>query len=184
MAADNRNLAEALFEEAGDALFLFDPDTDQLLAANTMALRLTGFPQADLLREPATSLFRMEGKGGSQRVKRAGQQSGIFHSQEGFFLRTHQGLWIPVNLTITRLHVKPKTLGLITARDVREQREAHAQLQKMETELRRVLASVSDCLWSAEIDAAGRWVFRYFSPVVEKIARRPAQPFLTDARRS
>ena len=131
-----------------------------------MAQRLSGFPQADLLRQPATSLFRMEGKGGSQRIKRAGQQTGIFHSQEGFFLRTHQeGVWIPVNLTITRLHVKPKTLGLITARDLREQREAHAQLQRVEAELRRVLASVSDCLWSAEIDAAGRWTFHYFSPV-------------------
>ena len=44
------------------------------------------------------SLFRMEGKGGSQRVKRAGQQTGIFHSQEGFLLRTAQGGWVPVRV--------------------------------------------------------------------------------------
>src|SRR5207302_1785493 len=52
------------------------------------------------------------------------------------------------------------------------------QLKKVETELRRVLSSVSDCLWSAEIDAQGKWTYRYFSPVVEKIAGRPASFFL------
>jgi len=34
------DLARALFEEAGDALFLFDPDTDQVLETNPMAERL------------------------------------------------------------------------------------------------------------------------------------------------
>src|SRR5437773_1127187 len=93
-------LAEALFNEAGDALFLFDPDSDQL-----------------------------------------------------------------------------------PARDVREQREAHARLEKAEAELRRVLASVSDCLWTAEITAAGRWVYRYCSPVVERLIGRPAEFLLGDVER-
>ena len=35
-------LARALFEEAGDALFLFDPDTDQLLRVNHLAEQMTG----------------------------------------------------------------------------------------------------------------------------------------------
>ena len=36
-------LAQALFEESGDALFLFDPDSHQLLDANSTAQRLCGF---------------------------------------------------------------------------------------------------------------------------------------------
>jgi PAS domain S-box-containing protein len=103
-------------------------------------------------------------------MRQASQKTGTFHSQEGYYLRTMQeGVWIPVNLTISRLHVKPKTLALITARDVREQREAHNRLKKMEGEFRRVLASCSDCLWSAEVDEAGQCTFRYFSAMVEKI---------------
>ncbi|HXG12618.1 MAG TPA: response regulator [Gemmataceae bacterium] len=177
-------LAQALFEEAGDALFLLDPETDQLLDVNPMAERLSGFPRAVLRQMPATYLFRADGPGGRRRLRQAAGKSGIFHSQEGYFLRTRdEGTWIPVNLTITRLHVKPKTLALITARDIREQRAAHAQLKKVEAELRRVLTSVSDCLWSAEIDEAGRWTYRYFSPVVEKITGRTPEYFLAGLRR-
>src|SRR5262249_18410632 len=61
-------------------------------------------------------------------------------SQEGFFLRHQQdGIWIPVNLSITRLHIEPKPLGLITARDIREQREAHRRLKAAEERLRAVV---------------------------------------------
>ncbi len=86
-------------------------------------------------------------------------------------------MWIPVNLTVSRLHVRPRTLALITARDVREQHEAHARLAKMEADLRRVMASVSDCLWSGECDDR-RWVYRYFSPVVENLTGRPPENYL------
>src|SRR6266849_5213332 len=114
-------LAQALFEESGDALFLFDPDTDQLLDANSTAQRLSGFPLRELLRMPVTTLFHFSGLEGLEELRQASRKSGVFHSQEGYFIRTMQeGVWVPVNLTIARLHVKPKTLGLITARDVRK----------------------------------------------------------------
>jgi PAS domain S-box-containing protein len=168
-----QELAYTLFEEAGDALFLFDPETEQLHDVNPMAQRLSGYSRRELLKMKVTQLFRSEVAGGLQRLRQAFRRTGLFHSQEGFFLR-HQdnGLWIPVNLTITRLHADPKVLGLITARDIREQREAHTQLKKIEAELRRVTSSVSDCLWSAEVDDAGKWKYCYFSPVVERITGR------------
>ena len=173
-----KGLGKALFHEAGDALFLFDPDTDRLLAVNPMAERLTGLTRSVLLAQPMTHWFRFAGKS-SHRLRHAGSHSEVFHSQEGFLLRTRaDDEWVPVNITIARLHVEPKPLALITARDIREQREAHAQLQAKEAELRRVLASVSDCLWSAEVDAAGRWVYRFVSPVVARITGRPPETFL------
>ncbi len=178
-ANDSEGLARALFVEAGDALFLFDPQTDQLLDVNPMAERLTDFPRAEMLRLPATYLFRYGGKGGMQRLRQACHETMVFHAQDGFYLRNRQdGVWVPVNLTVTRLHVQPRTLALITARDVRERHETQARLQEAEGELRRVLASVSDCLWSARLDGAGRWEYRYLSPVVERITGRSPAFFL------
>ncbi len=175
IACDLGQLAESLFNEAGDALFLVDPDTDQLLDANPMALRLCGFRRDELLGIPTTTLFRIDEAGSAQRLRRAAQQTGIFHSQEGYLLRTRQpDVWIPVNLTVSRLHVEPKPLGLITARDLREQREAHLRLKRMEAELRRVVGAVSDCLWSARVEPGGRWTYRFFTPVVARIAGRPS----------
>src|SRR5262245_16137139 len=112
-------LAQALFAEAGDALFLFDPDSEQLIAVNAMAERQIDLPQKELLKKPAMHWFRFSKKEGKQSLGTVSSRTGIFHSQEGYSLRTREeGVWIPVNLTISRLHVKPKTLALITARDV------------------------------------------------------------------
>lgn len=170
-------LGQALFAEAGDALFLFDPDTDQVLDVNPMAERLTGIPRAELLAQPSTHWFHFTASN-KQRVRQASNVTTVFHAQDGFMLRTRKpDEWIPVNVTIARLHVRPKTLALITARDVREQQEAHTQLKRAETELRRVLGAVSDCLYSAAIDSAGQWTYRYLSPVVQKITGQPPDFF-------
>jgi PAS domain S-box-containing protein len=183
-AHDWAELAQTLFEESGDALFLFDPQTERLVDVSPMAQRLTRFTREQLLRQSLTALFRSEFPTGADHLRRAMQRTQTFHSQEGYLLRHHQeGVWVPVNLTITRLHMESQLLGLIVARDVRAQREAMEKLQKSEAELNQVLASVSDCLWSAEIDARGQWTFRYLSPVAARITGRPPEFFLAGLAR-
>src|SRR5438067_343404 len=119
---DAAELAQTLFEEAGDALFLFDPQTERIIDTNPMASRLTGFARQQMLRYQITYLFRSEVQGGLLRLRNAFRKTGLFHAQDGFFLRHRDdGRWVPVNLTITRLHTEAEALGLITARDMREQ---------------------------------------------------------------
>jgi PAS domain S-box-containing protein len=129
MITENLNgLGRALFQAAGDGLFLFDPDEDLLLDVNPTAERLTGCPRDELLSRPATYWFRYAGGNGARdRLRQAGNQSGVFHARDGFLLRTsREGVWVPVNLTITRLHVQPKVLTLLTVRDLRDvARERH-----------------------------------------------------------
>jgi PAS domain S-box-containing protein len=182
--ADTAEFARALFEESGDALFLFDPETEAVLDVNPMAQRLCGFTRRELLSHPIHYLFRSEGHGGLGVLRHAYRKTGLFHSQDGFFLRHHRdGVWVPVNVTVTRLHAPPRTLGLITVRDVSERRAAQLAVQKSEAELRRLLGSVSAYLWSAEFDAAGRPLGRYYSPGVEQVTGRPAEFFLPGEER-
>jgi two-component system, sensor histidine kinase and response regulator len=125
-------LGQALFMEAGDGLFLFDPENDRLLDVNPMAERLTECPRRELLNRPATYWFRFAGQNGSKdRLRQASSHTGIFHAQDGFVLRTSRdGVWVPINLTIARLHVQPKVLALLTVRDMRERAQAEKQLQR------------------------------------------------------
>jgi len=175
---DQAELAEALFTEIGDALFLLDPDTDQLVEVNPVAERLTGFPREELLTLAATYLFRFDAPGGVQRLKGAFAKTMAFHGQDGFLLRARDGSWVPVSLTVSRLHVEPKPLGLIIARDDRERRAALAQAKRVEAELRAVLSSSPAALWSAERapgpDLFAGWQFRYVSPLLAQIAGRAA----------
>ncbi|MDY3554933.1 PAS domain S-box protein [Gemmata sp. JC717] len=180
-AYDQAELAQALLSEIGDALFFLDPDTDRLLEANPVALRLTGFSRAEVLELPATHLFRFESSGGAQRLKGAFTKTMVFHGQDGFLLRTKDDSWLPVGLTVSRLHLPPKPLGLIIARDDRDRRAALAQARRVEAELRTVLSSAPGALWSAERtpgpDVFSGWQFRYVSPQMADLAGRPGEFF-------
>jgi PAS domain S-box-containing protein len=181
---DLEGMAQALFEGTGDALFLFDPESDQILDANATAQRLTGFSVAHLHHMKVTSLVHATSTNELDHFRRAAKKTTFFSSREGYFLQTFkEGVRIPVNLSVSRLHANHVVLGLITARDVRKQHEALERCQATEAEFRRVLASVSDCLWSAEVDAAGKWLYRYFSPVVERITGQPPEHFLPGVHR-
>jgi PAS domain-containing protein len=99
--------AKTLFEEAGDALFLIEPQSDRLVATNTAAERLTRFSRSDLLKMPATYWFRFADQAGKDWLREATNSGGVVHFQDGYFLRTQEiAAWIPVNLTISRLNVQ------------------------------------------------------------------------------
>jgi PAS domain S-box-containing protein len=69
------------------------------------------------------------------------------------------------------------SLGISYARLIlvqRERRRSYEALSERTNELQRVLTSISDYLWTAEIDVKGHFAYRYLSPVVEKISGRAA----------
>jgi len=68
-------------------------------------------------------------------------------------------------------------------RDITEQKLAEQALRRADAELRQVMNSVSDCLWSARVDRAGLLSYSYFSPNVERILGWPAEFFLPGQER-
>src|SRR5438445_1265133 len=139
-------LAQTLFEEAGDGLFFFEPRDGHLVDVNPMAQRLTGYARHELLRLSVKALFSAEVAGGMARLFRAFQSTGLFHSQEGFLMRGAQGRTIPVNLTVTRVHARQGTLGLITARDITERRQAEEALRRSERHYRNLFENAHDAI--------------------------------------
>ncbi len=158
---DLGELARTLFEESGDALFLFDPDSERMLDVNCTAQRLSGLTRAELLQMPVPSLFRSEDAEGLARLAQAYRQTVPFHSQEGFWLRRRDpDVRVPVNLTVTQLHVAPGILGLITARDISERRRAEEALRTSESRYRSLLENLEQSVFlkdaSLRILAANR----------------------------
>jgi len=179
-----QGLARSLFEEAGEALFLCDPESDQILDANGAAQRLTGFLLRDLLRIPVTQLFRSASPRGMKEMSRAFHTPDVVCSGPGYAVRSVQpDLWIPVNVRVSRLHVLPRMLVLITARNLGEQLQTCAELENREGELGRTLASVPHCLWSAEVSAERQLRYHWFSPAVERITGQPPDFFLGGSNR-
>ena len=120
----------------------------------------------------------MDAKGAANRLQAAFNKTMAFHGQDGFLLRAKgEAGWLPVNLTVSRLHVAPKPLGLVIARDDTDRRAALTQTRRVEAELRTVLENSPAALWSAERvpgpDVFGGWHFRYVSGLLARIAGRP-----------
>jgi PAS domain S-box-containing protein len=131
-------LARALFEQAADAVFLVATQSDQLLAANAMAERLTQLKRADLLKMPASYWFRF-GQEDKDPLRDAAGKNGVWHCRHGCSLRTQEpGVWVPVHLTVSPLHEKEQTFALVTARDLRSEQEAMAAeiMERQQTEER------------------------------------------------
>jgi hypothetical protein len=79
-------LARALFEENTDALFLFAPDTGEVLDANPAARQLASLPRT-ALPLPLDQLLRADSTDGLQRLCRACHEDSPFRGREGFSLR-------------------------------------------------------------------------------------------------
>lgn len=64
---------------------------------------------------------------------------------------------------------------LVLVRDITSRKRAEEAVRAAEAELRRVLSSVSDCIWTAEVDSDGQVRLLYISPVIAKISGRPPE---------
>ena len=67
--------------------------------------------------------------------------------------------------------------------DITARKRAEEARQQAAAELRRVLAAVSDCLYSGEFDSDGQFIYHYYSPAAERIFGRPPLFFLAGRER-
>jgi PAS domain S-box-containing protein len=123
-AARQLEIARSLFRETNDALFVFDPDDLRLLDVNPAALRLTGLERRDALSLRLTDLIVADDPRDFDRLVEANRRTTFFHSQEGYSLVRDGGRLIPVNVSVTRIHVEPTPLGLAVVRDLSDRRRA------------------------------------------------------------
>ena len=67
--------------------------------------------------------------------------------------------------------------------DVTDRKAAADELRLRKEELQRLMDSVSDYLWSAEVAVDGSFSYRYYSPVVERILGRPPEYLMESPQR-
>jgi len=91
----------------------------------------------------------------------------------GFSAETGKKTWAVEDFHLVRI------MGGIFL-NVLARRQAEESLRQAQQNLDWLMSSVSDCLWSAEIDRQGQFRLLYVSPVIERITGYPAQSFLKD----
>jgi PAS domain S-box-containing protein len=169
-AADHHLVfARSLFRESNDAFFLFDPRTRAIVDLNPTALRLTGLEKDAACSLRLEDLFSGAGPSWLDRLNQALDTTGFFHSREGYFLRRPSKEDLPVNLSVSRIHTEPETVGLVVARDISERKRAEEALKQAETRYKSLVASTGVIVW--EVDPHG--VLLSISPGFEEITGWP-----------
>ena len=130
MSDRHEEIALSLFRESNDALFIFDPRDHRVLDANPVAQRLTGFDKRTLGSLSVWDLFQSGDPQILQQLIEAYQVSWFYHSREGLSLTRSGGAPIPVNVSVSRIHTRPDTLGLVVARDITERKQAQEALDR------------------------------------------------------
>jgi PAS domain S-box-containing protein len=123
-------IARCLFRESNDALFVFDPSDLRVVDLNPAALRLTGLDRREAMALRLTDLIIADVPAALDRLVEANRDTTFFHSQEGYSLVRQEGSPVPVNVSVTRVHVEPTPLGLAVVRDVSERRRAQETLDR------------------------------------------------------
>ncbi len=133
----HQELARSFFEEVGDALFVFAPQTLRVVDANPAAQRLTGRRRQELLQMQLSDLFSTQLETSQQSLKNAIQVTQVFQSLEEYKLSRKEGSPLEVNLTVTRIHVLPEPLGLVVARDISHRKRNEQTRRRLEDKLHR-----------------------------------------------
>lgn len=133
----HQELARSFFEEVGDALFIFAPKTLRVVDVNPAAQRLTGRRRQELLDMPLSDLFSARLEKDAKDLRDAIQITQIFQPHEEYSLSRREGAPLEVNLTVTRIHVRPEPLGLVVARDISHRKRNEQARRALEEKLHR-----------------------------------------------
>lgn len=163
------DLAAALFTEANDALFLFEPSSGRILDANPAALRLTGLSRAELLARPIASLFSAD-----PGVCADTAGDGNASASAGLLFAPGENRSIPVEWSVRRLAAGPQPLGLLTVRDATPWRETEAALRESRHRFDAFMNNLPLLAFAKDADGRMTYVNRAFTA---KFAM-PAQHFL------
>jgi PAS domain S-box-containing protein len=176
---------KVLFESAADGIVLMRDE--QIVDCNQKALELFGCRREELIGN-APSAFSPPQQPNGANSREDGLVKGklALEGQTLHFAWRHlrgDGTPFEAEVTLSRLEIAGEAHLLALIRDVTEQRRAQEERKRSEGELKSVLASVSDYLWSADIDTQGHMIYRYYSPVVEKITGRPPEFYMPGPER-
>jgi len=123
-AARYRNVIAA----SNDAIFLIDPERDQILEANPVACRMLGYGQAELLELAVSAIHPAE----MPQLLRFARQ--VFAKGQGWTdelsCRTKSGATLPAEISASLVEIDGRTCLLSLVRDTTERRRAAVRIQQ------------------------------------------------------
>ncbi len=128
-------LALRIFDESNDAFIVFDPQAGLVAEVNATAQRLTGQRRRQLIGQSLPEIIVADQDDGLSTLLKETSETGYYQVRDGYYLKGENEQLVPVSLTVSRLHVDPRPLALIIARDMTKRRRLQKELRDLERQL-------------------------------------------------
>ena len=122
-----------IFDYSNDAIFIINPDTEQILEANPGAAKLLGFSRMELLSMPVSSIHPNE----VDKLKAFAHN--VFENQHGWTdelsCLTKSGEYLPAEISASVVELEGKKCMLALIRDITERKLAEIELKEINEQL-------------------------------------------------
>ncbi len=160
-----------LFENATDAIYLIDPETQKILDCNLKASQLIGYTQNQIKSMTIGELHPVEEQDVVlkifNKIKKEGQLSGI----SGINQLSVDGNIIPVELNATIIELNGKKYCLGIFRDVTEHKKSEEYLRHEKDKLINILDAMEDGVYIVNHN----YDIEYINPVLKKTFGLPKE---------
>lgn len=150
--AETEQRLRAIFEQAGDAIFIFDPETDEFLDANPQAHEMLGYPPGELLQARPSEVLGHE-RAAFERFSRAVLGDGVAQTEE-LGCADCAGARVPCEVSASRVIIAGRPWIVSIVRDTRERRRMEQALREAEQRYRDLYEQAPNAYF--EVGAEGR----------------------------
>lgn len=172
-----------LLFETNVAVVIRNTIDGNIIDCNSPAARMLGYDSPQEMLGLSMRDLHWEPEKRSELMARLQAEKTLFGVEVKFRHKDGRPIWAVSNLCLTTANDTGETFVQGTLVEITAAKRAQEELRRSQDELQSVLASIPDCLWSAETDDQGQVIHHYYSPVVEKITGRPAEFFLPGPER-
>ncbi len=148
-----------VFENANDAIVIFEPRTERILEANTRALELYGFSREEFLGMSLKKIT-MDVARGEKQIEQTLQAGSFTDFETVQFRKDGSPISISVNASVIEFRGEPAILSI--NRDVSRFLSAEEIVRNQQSVLQHLLASTDDIVFMQDRD--GRYLFYNGSP--------------------
>ncbi|MHB8521283.1 MAG: PAS domain-containing hybrid sensor histidine kinase/response regulator [Limisphaerales bacterium] len=169
---------ELILNAAGEGIYGLDTE-GQATFVNPAAASMLGWRVEEIIGRSVHDLAhhtKIDGSAypsGDCAIYAALRDGEVHRCNDEVFWR-QDGTSFPVEYVSTPIREHGALVGAVVVfHDITRRKETEAELQ-------RLMNSIPDCLWSADVDRSSKLVYRYFSPVIERITGRPPAFYVSD----
>lgn len=125
---ENEELCRTVVSQTSDGIFVYDPETLEVLDWNLSFVELLGYGAGE---RPSLSLYELVGhdRESVQENARRPLQTGVNRLGERTY-RTRDGREVTVEVTANRIHAKDRTVVCVVIRDVTQRRRLEQELAR------------------------------------------------------